>query len=110
VQPRVGLIGQVAVAEELPAVEEVLPQVADRPLDLALGLGPVRPAGADAEAPVSGEPQELGVLDQPLTLVTQVLGDHARHLVEEQLPRYAAEEAKRLFQAVDQGAHVLLRG
>ena len=50
--PAPRLVVQIRVADELPAVEEVLPHVADRPLHLALRAGPVRAAGAGTEAPV----------------------------------------------------------
>ncbi len=56
---------EVVVGHELPAVEEVVPDIADRLLDFPLRLGPVRTARADPEAPVAAEAQELRVLDQP---------------------------------------------
>ena len=80
------------------AVEEVLPDVADQPLDLALGLGPVRAARPDAEAPVQGEAQELRVLDQPPALLAPVLDDDRLHLVEQELRRHTAEVAERRVQ------------
>ena len=51
---------QASSGEELPAVEEVVADVVDRPLDLALRLGPVQTACADPEAPVAAEAQDSG--------------------------------------------------
>ena len=72
VDPHVGLAlpapspgVEVGVGHELPAVEEALPDVADRPLHLLLRLRPVRRAGPDPEAPVTAEAQERPVLQQP---------------------------------------------
>jgi hypothetical protein len=43
--------------------EEVLADVAEGPLDLALGFGPVRPAGFGMEAEVPGQIDERAVVD-----------------------------------------------
>src|SRR5690606_3116940 len=51
-QPALELLGEVRITHEGAAVDEVLPQVADRALDLALGLGPAGTAGPRPEAPV----------------------------------------------------------
>ena len=54
IAPQEGPRAELVIGEELPAAEEVVPDVVDRPLDLALRLGPVRTARADPEAyPVS---------------------------------------------------------
>src|SRR5690606_4618623 len=72
------------------------------------GLRPVGTAGADPESPVGAEAKKLGVFDELLSLVTQVVRDDARHLVEEELAGYAAEEGEGLLQAADEDPHVLL--
>jgi hypothetical protein len=55
---------------------------------------------------MGAEPQKLGILDQPLTLVTQVVSDHAGHLIEQELTGHAAEEGKRLLEAAHEHTHV----
>ena len=102
-RPRV----RVVVGDEVPAVEEVVPDVADGPLDLALCLGPVRTACPDPEAPVAAEAQELRVLDQPSALLSPVAGDDGLHLVEQQLRRHAAEAGERRFQPPHHDRHRL---
>ena len=52
----------VEIAEDA-AEEEVLADVAERPLDLALGLGPVGPAGLRLEAVVPREVEQGAVVD-----------------------------------------------
>ena len=90
------------------AVEEALPQVADGALDLALGLRAVGAAGADPEAPVGGEAQELGVFEEPAAAGAAVLEDDGLELVEEQLARARRRStAKAASRPVDQGAHRL---
>ena len=59
--PELG-IEVVEVAERC-AQEEVLANVAERPLDLALGLGPIRPAGARLEAVVPRKVEKGAVVD-----------------------------------------------
>jgi hypothetical protein len=85
------LIRETGLAQERMAVEEIAPHVALRALDLALGLGSIRAAGADAEAPVGGEAQELGILQEPAAARPVVLDDHTLHLVEEDVLGHAAE-------------------
>ena len=61
VQPALNLGVQIVIVQKCPAVEKTLPEVADRALNLAFGLGPICPAGPWPKAPVCGEAQELGV-------------------------------------------------
>ena len=107
-EPVLGLMVQIRVGGEGAAVEEALPQVADRPLHLALGFGPVGPTGSCPEAPMMGEPEELCVLDQGTAIVAQVLHNDGLHLVEESLRRHTSEGFKGSLKAPEQGAHVLL--
>lgn len=106
-EPGEGLGIQAVISGEIARVNEAPADIADRPLDLALGLCPVWPAGTDAKAPVGRETEKLGILDQLSTLVPQVPGDDAGHLVEEDLAGHAAEEGKRFLQAREQRRHVL---
>ena len=55
VEPMAQLVVQIVEIAEAAAEEEVLADVAERPLDLALRLGPIGPAGARLEAVVPGE-------------------------------------------------------
>ena len=56
---------EIVVRDELPAIEEALADVPDRPFHLALRLRPVGTARPDPKAPVMAEAQELRVLHQP---------------------------------------------
>lgn len=85
---------EIGVTGELTAIEEALAHVTDGALDLPLGLGAVGAAGQNAEAPVSGEAQELGVFDHLASVGSVIVDDHGLHLVEEELLGYAAEEVR----------------
>jgi hypothetical protein len=70
VEPMAQLGVQVVEVLERAGEEEVLADVAVRPLDLALGLGPVGPAGLRVEAVVAGKIDQRPVVDDmaPLRL------------------------------------------
>ena len=71
------------------AEEEVLADVAERPLDLALRFGPVGAAGSGQEAVVLGERNERAVVDD---VALAILAGHGRlHAVVEDLDRHAAD-------------------
>lgn len=53
------LIGEVSIAEKLPAVEKAGAEVADRSLNFGFGLCAMRAARANANARVCGEAPEL---------------------------------------------------
>src|SRR6266566_1957542 len=93
-QPASALVGEVRVAQEGPTVEKIPAEIADRPLHLALGLGPVGTAGPDAEAPVGREAEELRILEEPAAGGPVILDDHALHLIEEDLVGDAPKAAK----------------
>ena len=63
-KPMKGLRVEIVVRREGAPVEEALPEVADRPLHLALGPGPIGSARSDPEVPVVGVAHELRVLDE----------------------------------------------
>src|SRR5512147_2933640 len=54
---------QIIEVAERPAEEEVLADVAERPLHLALGLRPVGPAGFRVKAVMAGEVEQRAVVD-----------------------------------------------
>src|SRR6267154_224482 len=108
-EPAGALIGQVGVAQEGPAVEEIAAEVADGPLHLALGLRPEGTARADPEAPVGGEAEELGILEQPPAAGAVVFENHALHLIEEDLAGHAAERGEGALQAEHDGERRLAR-
>jgi hypothetical protein len=58
IQPMAQLTVEVVKIAEDPAEEEVLADVSERPLDLALGLGPIGPAGTRLEAIMASEIDE----------------------------------------------------
>ncbi|MDE0660423.1 MAG: hypothetical protein OXI79_12325 [Gammaproteobacteria bacterium] len=69
----------------------------------------MRSARARHEVPVRGEAQELGVQHQ-FALAGAIVRHHDRpHLVEQQLPRNAAEPVERALEALDQHRHGLPR-
>lgn len=82
---------QVLVVEERAAVEEALAQIPDRPLHLALGLGPIGAAGTRPKAPVRSEAQKLAVEHEALAAESIIREHHGAHLVEQQLLGHAAE-------------------
>ena len=63
VEPVAQLGVQIVEVLERAGEEEVLADVAVRPLDLALGLGPVRPAGLRVEAVVAGKVDQRPIVD-----------------------------------------------
>src|SRR5690606_20160240 len=109
IEPAKALIIQVGVAGELSSVDEIAAHVAHRPLHLALGLGAIGPTGPDAEAPVGGESEELRILQELAALQALILHHHRLHLIEEQLPRYAAEVREGLLQPSNHRGHGLPR-
>ena len=106
-EPVPALLVEIGVIEEVAAVDEIVPHVADRTLDLALGLRAVRATGARGEAPVAREAQELRIAHQRAALQPQVARDHRLHLIEEQLLRHAAKRQERLLEPAHQRPHVL---
>ncbi len=86
----VGELGvQIVEIAEGAAEEEVLADVAERPLDLALGLGPVGPAGFRVKAVMAGEVEQRAVVDDA---ALRRFADHGGlHAVVEDLPRHAAD-------------------
>ena len=109
VEPVPSLLIEIGVIEERAAVDEIVAQVADGPLDFALGLRAIRATRARREAPVMREAEKLEIAHERAALQPQVARDHRLHLIEEQLLRDAAERAKRLLEPVDQRPHVLAR-
>src|ERR671910_1208536 len=63
IEPMAELGVQVVEVLERAGEEEVLSDIAVRPLDLALGLGPVGPAGLRVEAVVAGKIDQRPVVD-----------------------------------------------
>ena len=63
--PLVELVVEIVHVPEGPGQEEVLPDVSVGPLDLALGLGPVGPAGARKGAVVVQQRDERAVVGSP---------------------------------------------
>ena len=101
----------VAVAEAA-TEEEVLADVAERPLDLALGLGAIRFAGLWQVTVMAGELDQCAVVDDVAGLGT-ILGrlavDHGFHPVVEDLGRCPAQRLEGGSVAAQHGLHVLLR-
>jgi hypothetical protein len=71
VEPMPELSVEIIEVAERTAEEEVLANIAERPLDLALGLGPVRPAGFGLEAVMPGKVDEAAVVNHDQTGTTR---------------------------------------
>ena len=98
---------QIVEVAEGAGEEEVLADVAVRPLDLALGLGPVGPAGPRVEAVVASKVDQRTVVDDA---ALGVLADHrGLHPVVEDLARHAAERREGGDVAAQHGLQVLVQ-
>ena len=90
----VGELGvQVVEIAERSAEEEVLADVAERPLHLALGLRPVGPAGLGMKAVMAGEVEQRAVVDD--ATLGRLADDGGLHPVVEDLRLHAAEVGER---------------
>src|SRR4051812_3701877 len=89
VQPLPELCVQVLQATERPAEEEVLADVAEGALDLALGLGAVGLAGLGHETVVRRQVQEFGVVDD--AALVDLAQHGGLHAVVQDLRRDAAQ-------------------
>ena len=88
IEPSTELRVQIVEIAEGAAEEEVLANVAERPLDLALGFRPIGPAGARLEAVMAGEVDEGAVVDdEPVGVLADDRGLHA--IVEDRARRAA---------------------
>jgi hypothetical protein len=69
VEPILQLSLQIVAVAERPRQEEILADVAERPLHPALRLGPVGPAGAGMEAIVLGQSQVRAIVGDVILAV-----------------------------------------
>jgi hypothetical protein len=70
VEPVPQLRVEIIEAAERAAEEEVLANIAERPLNLALGFGPVGPAGFGLKAVMAGEVEQTAVVDhEPIVIL-----------------------------------------
>ena len=106
VEPMPELGVQVVEVAERAGEEEVLADVAERPLDLALGLGPVGPAGLGLEAVVRGRGRRGAVVDDAALGV--LADDRGLHAVVEDLARHAADRLEGGDVAAQDGLQVLV--
>src|SRR5260370_38754675 len=83
---------QVVEIAEAAGEEAVLADVAERPLDLTLGLGPVRSTGSRMEPMMAGEVDERAVVDD-MTLIV-LAGDCRLHAIVEDLLRHTAQRGE----------------
>ena len=104
----VGELGvQVVEIAERPAEEEVLADVAERPLHLALGLRPVGPAGFRVKVVMAGEVEQRAVVDD--AAFRRLADDGGLHPVVEDLLRHAAEVGERRDVAAQDRLQVLMQ-
>jgi len=88
------------------AKEEVLANVAERTLDLALGLGSIGPTGARLEAIVSRQVEKGTVVDDEAVRI--FTDDRGLHAVVENFARCAADRFQRCDVAALDRLHVLV--
>ena len=98
IKPVAQLGVQIVEVAERASEEEVLADVAVWSLDLALGLGPVRPAGPRMEAVVAGEVDQRPVVDDVALGV--LADDRGLHPVVEDLARHAVSARRRQLAAL----------
>jgi hypothetical protein len=55
VQPHASLLIEIGIMQERPAVDKIAAKIADRALDFALRLRPIRTTGAWSKAPMARE-------------------------------------------------------
>ena len=106
IEPMSQLAVQVVEIAERAGEEEVLTDVAEGPLDLSLGFGPVCPAGLWLEAVVSGEVDERSVVDDAAAGLTD---DRGLHAVVKDLIGDAADRVERRHMAAQDRLHVLVQ-
>ena len=105
-EPMGELSVQVVEIAEQAGEEEVLADVAERPLDFPLGLGPVGAAGLRMEAVMCGTVDQRAVVDD-VGLV--VLADHrGLHPVVEDLARHSAQGREGRHMATQHGLQILM--
>ena len=93
VEPTAELSVEIVEVAERTAEEEVLANVAERPFNFALGLGPVRPAGTGLETVMPGKIEEAAVIDDEAFGI--LADDRGLHAVIEDLARSPANGFER---------------
>ena len=106
VEPVAQLGIEVVEIAEVTGQEEVLADIAEGPLDLALRLGPIGPAGFGLEAVVLGQGEQGPVVDDVALAI--LARDGRLHAVIEDLERHAAEGRKSQHMAAQQGLQILV--
>src|SRR5215211_2626095 len=106
VEPMPQLSVEIVEVAERASEEEVLAKIAERPLDLALGLGPVRPAGFGLEAVMPGKVDEAAVVNHE---TVGILAEHRGLLpVVKDLARHPTNRFERGNVAAEHGLQVLV--
>ena len=108
VEPLAELHVEIVEVAEAAAEEEVLADVAERALDLALRLGPVGLARLRQVAVVAGEVEQGAVVDDVASLGI-LAAEHGAHAVVEDLLRHAAERLEGGGMAAQQRRQVLMQ-
>ena len=90
IEPLAELRVEIVEVAKAPAEEEVLADVAEWTLDLALRLGPIRLAGLRQVAVVAGEREQRAIVDDVAGLGVLTM-EHRSHAIVENLLRHAPE-------------------
>jgi len=83
VEPMAELAVEIVEIAERPRQKEILPDIAERSLDLALRLGAVGPTGPRMEAEVAGEVDQATIVDDAVGIT--LASDRSLHPIVEQL-------------------------
>src|SRR5215212_10133327 len=107
IQPLLELPVEVIEVAEAAGQEEIFAHVAERPLDLTLGFGPVRAARLGQEAVMPGEVEQGAVEDDVARLAPAA--DHGAHAVIEDLARHTPERREGRGVAAQKRMQVLMQ-
>jgi hypothetical protein len=108
VEPLAELLIEIVEVAEAPAEEEVLADVAERTLDLALCLGPIRLARLWQVAVVAGEREQRAIVDDVAGLGILAV-EHRSHAVIEDLLGHASERLECRCVTAQQRLQILMQ-
>src|SRR6202021_787179 len=106
IEPVDELSVEVVEAAKAAAKKEVLTDIAERPLDLPLRLGPIGSAGAGLKAIMMRQREQRAVVDDVALIV--LAGHRGLHAVVEDLDRHAADRLEGLDMTAQQRLQVLV--
>jgi hypothetical protein len=106
VKPMTQLLVEIRQIAKATREKEVLANIAERPLDFAFGLGPIRPTGSWMEAVMTRDIDQRPIVDN--AFVTALADHRGLHAVVEDLTRHAAQRLERRHVAAQDRREVLV--